>query len=141
MIIFKRKNNIKFYSKIIFDDKYIIINENFKDRNIEDLSDLNEIILTIKNKYEDNWKTINKMNPSTSVPIRLSVKSSNINKSLKLENALDNLDFVTNYQIEKFDSNEIIYKVYYASSPKRFLKDIVFYDISIDTSSTDWKIK
>ncbi len=141
MIIFKRKNNIKFYSKIIFDDKYIIINENFKDRNIEDLSDLNEIILTIKNKYEDNWKTINKMNPSTSVPIRLSVKSSNINKSLKLENALDNLDFVNNYQIEKFDSNEIIYKVYYASSPKRFLKDIVFYDISIDTSSTDWKIK
>ena len=52
------------------------------------------MILNIKNKYEDNWKSINKMNPSTSVPIRLSVKSKNIKKSLKLENALDNLDFV-----------------------------------------------
>ena len=81
------------------------------------------------------------MNPSTSVPIRLSVESNKIEKSLKLENALGNLDFVNSYNIEKFDSNMIIYKVYYSSSPKRFLKDILSYDINIDTSSTNWKIK
>ena len=99
------------------------------------------MILNIKNIYEDNWKSINKMNPSTSVPIRLSVKSNNIKKSLKLENILINLDFVNNYKIEKFDSNEIIYKVNYSSNQKRFLKDILSYDINIDTSSTNWKIK
>ena len=81
------------------------------------------------------------MSPSTSVPIRLLVDSNNIDKSIKLENALDNLDFVNSYNIEKFDSNIIIYKVYYSSSPKRFLKDILTYDINIDTSSTNWKIK
>ena len=52
-----------------------------------------------------------------------------------------NLDFVNSYNIEKFDSKMIIYKVYYSSSPKRFLKDILSYDISIDTSSSNWKIK
>ena len=81
------------------------------------------------------------MNPSTSVPIRLSVESINIEKSLKLENALGNLDYVNSYNIEKFDSEIIIYKVYYSSNPKRFLKDILSYDISIDTSSSNWKIK
>ena len=141
MIIFKRKNNIKFYSKINFDDKFEILSKNFIDKNIDNQTDLNSMILNIKNKYEDNWKSINKMNPSTSVPIRLSVESNNIEKSLKLENALDNLDFVNNYKIEKFDSKKIIYKVYYSSSPKRFLKDILSYDINIDTSSTNWKIK
>ncbi len=136
MIIFKRKN-----SKINFEDKFEILSKNFIDKNIEDQSDLNSMILNIKNKYEDNWKSINKMNPSTSVPIRLSVDSNNTEKSLKLENALRNLDFVNSYNIEKFDSNMIIYKVNYSSSPKRFLKDILSYDINIDTSSTNWKMK
>ena len=84
---------------------------------------------------------INKMNQSTSVPIRLFVRATNIKKTLKLENALDNLDFVNNFEIEKFDSNEIVYKIYYANSPKRFLKDILSYDINIDTSTANWKIK
>ena len=99
------------------------------------------MILNIKNEYEDNWKSINKMSPSTSVPIRLSLGSNNTEKSLKLENALDKLDFVNSYNIEKFDSKMIIYKVFYNSSPKRFLKDILSHDISIDTSSSNWKIK
>ena len=141
MIIFKRKNNFKFYSKINFDNKFEILSNNFNDKNIDDLTDLNLMILNMKNKYEDNWKSNNKMNPSTSVPIRLSVESYNTEKSLKLENALDNLDFVSSYIVEKFDSKKIIYKVYYSSSPKRFLKDILSYDVIIDTSSTNWKIE
>ncbi len=141
MIIFKNKNNIKFYSKINFDDKFEILSKNFKDKNVNNQTDLNSMILNIKNEYEDNWKSINKMSSSTSVPIRLSLESNNTKKSLKLENALGNLDFVNSYNIEKFDSNMIIYKVYYSSSPKRFLKDILSYDISIDTSSSNWKIK
>jgi len=141
MIIFKSKNNIKFYSKINFDDKFEILSKNFKDKDIDNQTDLNSMIINIKNEYEDNWKSINKMSPSTSVPIRLSLESNNTKKSLKLENALDNLDFVNSYNIEKFGSKMIIYKVYYSSSPKRFLKDILSYDISIDTSSSNWKIK
>ena len=141
MIIFKRKNNIKFYSKINFDDKFEILSKNFNDKNIDNQTDLNSIILNIKNEYEDNWKSFNKMSLSTSVPIRLSLESNNIEKSIKLENALDDLDFINSYNIEKFDSSMIIYKIYYSSSPKRFLKDILTYDINIDTSSTNWKIK
>ena len=141
MIIFKNENNIKFYSKINFEDKSAIFSKNFNNINIEDQLALKSIILNIKNIYEDYWKTINKMNPSTSVPIRLSVTSSDIKKSLKLENVLTKLDFVNTVKIEKFDSNEIIYKIYYSNSPKRFLKDISFYDINIDTTSTNWKIK
>ena len=141
MIIFKRKNNIKFYSKINFDDKFEIISKDFIDKNIEDQTDLNLIILNIKNKYEDNWKSINKMNPSTSVPIRLSVESYNVEISLKLEKALNNLDFVNSYKIERFDSDSTVYRVYYSGSPKRFLNDISSYDINVDISSTNWKIK
>ncbi len=141
MIIFKNKNDIKFYSKINFDDKTVVFSKNFNNINIEDQLALKSIIINIKNIYEDYWKTINKMNPYTSVPIRLAVDASDIKKSLKLENVLRRLDFVNTFKIEKFDSNKIIYKIYYSNSPKRFLKDILFYDINIDTSSTNWQIK
>ncbi len=141
MIIFKQDNDIKFYSKINFGDKFIITNQNFPNKNIEHQSDINSVILNLKNNYEDKWKSLNKMNPSTTVPIRISVETSNIKKSLKLENVLANLDFVNNYKIERFDSNEIVYKIYYGSNPKRFLKDILLHDINVDTSSTNWKIK
>ncbi len=140
-IVFREKKNIKFYSKINFDDKFLVLNKNFVNKNMKDFSDLNSMILNMKKKYEDSWKSINKMNPSTSVPIRLFVRTTNIKKTLKLENALDNLDFINNYEIEKFDSNEIVYKIYYSNSPKRFLKDILSYDINIDTSTANWKIK
>ena len=141
MIIFQSKNSIKFYSKINFDDKLVLFNKDFINKKIEDQSDINSMILNIKNKYEDNWKSINKMNASASVPIRLSVESMNIKKSLQLEKALSNLDFVNNYSVERFDSNEIIFKIFYGSNPKRFLKDMSSNDINIDTSSTNWKIK
>ncbi len=141
LIIFKKKKNIKFYSKINFDDKFVVESKNFTNTNIKDKSELKYMILNLKNKYEDNWKSINKMSPSMSVPIRLSVGSSDVKKSLRLENALANLDFVINYRIEKFDSNEIIYKINYSGNPKRFLKDILFFDVNIDTFSTNWKVK
>ena len=141
MIIFKSENNIKFYSRINFDDKLIILNKNFYNKNFETYSDLKSMILNIKNEYEDNWKSINKMNPSTTVPIRLFVEASNTKKTLKLENALTNLDFVNNYKVERFNSNEIIYKIYYSSNPNRFLKEIISFDINIDSSSPNWKVK
>ncbi len=141
MIIFKNKKDIKIYSKINFDNKLVVLNNSFENKNINNQADLNSMILSIKNDYEDNWKNINKMSPSLSVPIRLSLESININKSLKLERALTNLDFVNNYIIERFDSNEVIYKIYYSGSPKRFLKEILLYNIDVDTSSTNWKIK
>ncbi len=81
MIIFKRKNDIKVYSRINFENKFLILNKNFKNKDIKDYSDLNSMIFNIKNKYEDSWKSNNKMNPSTSVPIRLAVESSDIKTS------------------------------------------------------------
>ena len=50
MIIFKNKNRIKFYSKINFEDNFEILSKNFINKNLENQTDLNSIILYIKNK-------------------------------------------------------------------------------------------
>ena len=39
MIIFKSKNDIKFFSKVNFDDKFTVLNKKFINRNIDNLSE------------------------------------------------------------------------------------------------------
>ena len=140
MIILKKQDTVHLFSKIKFDEKFIILNKSFTNINIYDQNDLSTLVLEIKNRYEDYWKSTNKIDLLNSVTIRLSLNSKNVKKSIELEKALSNLDFVNDFKIEKFDNKELIYKINYSSNPKRFLKDILFYNIEVDTSSVNWKI-
>ena len=71
----------------------------------------------------------------------MSINSQNFELSQKLESKLLNLDFVSDFTIEKFDNNEIIYKVIFHSTPQRFLEIIKMSNFKIDTSTSIWKIK
>ena len=141
MILLKNDNQLRLYSKIKFENKNIIMNNNFNNIDIKNKDSIRNIILEIKNLYEDKWKSFNKINTTIVLPIRLSLDSKNIELSKKLENTLLNLDFVSDFKIEKFNNNEIIYKIIFNSKPQKFLENIAMYDFKIDTSSRVWKIK
>ncbi len=102
---------------------------------------LDEIILNLKNLYEDKWKLINKINTSISIPIKISVKNSNFIISEKLENILNQSDFVYEYEIEKISSEDIIYKITYNNNPEKFLNTLKVNDININSSSNIWNIE
>jgi len=141
LILLKNENQLKLYSKIKFENKNMLINKSYNNVDIKDKFLIKNIILEIKNLYEDKWKSINKLNTTIELPIRLSINSKNIELSKKLENTLLNLDFVSDFKIEKFDNNEIIYKIIFNSTPQRFLENISMSDFKIDTSNSIWKIK
>ena len=141
MILLKNDNQLRLYSKIKFENKKIIMNNNFDNIDIKNKDSIKNIILEIKNLYEDKWKSFNKLNTTIVLPIRLSLDSKNVELSKKLENTLLNLDFVSDFKIEKFNNNEIIYKIIFNSKPQKFLENIAMYDFKIDTSSSVWKIK
>ena len=98
-------------------------------------------ILNLKNLYEDKWKLINKINTSISIPIKISVKNSNFIISEKLENILNQSDFVYEYEIEKMNSEEIIYKIIYNNNPEKFLNTLKANTININSSSDIWYIE
>ena len=141
MILLKNDNQLRLYSKIKFENKNILMNNSFNNIDIKNKDSIRNIILEIKNLYEDKWKSFNKINTTIVLPIRLSLDSKNIELSKKLENTLLNLDFVSDFKIEKFNNNEIIYKIIFNSSPQKFLENIAMYDFKIDTSTSIWKIK
>ena len=141
VIFYKNKNNLKIFSKISFSNSNFKFNLDKKNINYEDNKLLDQIILNLKNLYEDKWKIINKINTSISIPIKISVKNSNFIISEKLENILNQSDFVYEYEIEKISSEDIIYKIIYNNNPEKFLNTLKVNDININSSSDIWYIE
>ena len=138
---YKNKSNLKIFSKISFSNFNFNFNVNQNIIDYEDNQIIDKIILNLKHIYEDKWKLINKINTSIAIPIKISVKNSNYLITDKLENLLNQSDFVYEYKIEKINSKEIIYRIIYNSNPDRFINSLKANGIDINSSSDIWKIK
>ncbi len=141
IIFYKNKKNLQIFSKISFSNSKFKFNLNQKNINYEDNKTLDQIILNLKNLYEDKWKLINKINTSITIPVKISIKNSNFITSDKLENILNQSDFVYEYEIEKINSEEIIYKIIYNNNPEKFLNTLKVNNINVNSSSDIWYIK
>ena len=141
LILLKNEKNLRLYSKVNFENKSILINKNYNNIDINNKSVVKNIILEIKNLYEDKWKSMNKLNTTIELPIRLSINSKNFELSKKLENTLKSLDFVSHFKIEKFNNHEIIYRIIFNSTPQKFLEDMKLSGLEIETLKSVWKIK
>ena len=141
VVFYKNKNNFKIFSKISFSSLNFNFNLNQNIINNTDTESLNKIISNLKNLYEDKWKIINKINTEITIPIKITVKNNNFEITEKLENILNQSDFVYEYEIEKINSEIIIYKIIYNSNPNKFLNTLKVNGININSSNNIWRIK
>ena len=141
VVFYKNKNNFKIFSKISFSSLNFNFNLNQNIINNTDTESLNKIISNLKNLYEDKWKIINKINTEITIPIKITVKNNNFEITEKLENILNQSDFVYEYEIEKINSEIITYKIIYNSNPNKFLNTLKVNGININSSNNIWRIK
>ena len=140
-IFYKNKSNLKIFSKISFSNLNFNFNINENIFDYDDKEVIDRIILNLKNLYEDKWKLINKINTSISIPIKISVKNSNFILTDKIENLLNKSDFVYDYEIEKINNEEIVYRIIYNSNPSKFVNNLKVNGININSSTDIWTIK
>jgi len=141
LILLKQDNILKVFSKLNLENSEMYINKNFKDLNLKNLDQINDIILDLKNDYENKWKSLNKINTSIILPIRLSLDSNNFLLSNNLEDFLKEEDLISDYKIENFNSEQIIYKIIFNSTLDKFLTIMENAEFKIDTSTDIWKLK
>lgn len=139
-IIFKNKDKIKVLSKISLNGILKIKNIEFNNIDFESEKHIEDILIELKNTYENYWKEINKINTSIKLPITISVNSKSINKIQNLENILSKMDLVSSYNILKFDSNNIYFKIIYNGSPKKFLQEMSKNKVSVETQGRIWRL-
>ena len=138
VILFKNEENIRVLTRIKFNNEFILLNENFPYKSIND--DIEVIINSLKISYENSWKKINLINTSIKLPITISLDSSKYSLIKKFENKIENMDLVYNYYIESFSNNEVIYKIVYNGTPNKFLEEFNPENIKVDLTNNVWKI-
>ena len=138
VILFKNEKSIRVLTRIKFNNEFILLNENFSYKSIND--DIELIINSLKISYENSWKKINLINTSIKLPITISLDSSKFSLIKKFENKIKNMDLVYNYYIESFSNNELIYKIVYNGTPNKFLEEFNPENIKVDLTNNVWKI-
>ena len=141
LVIIKSTSQIRVFSKIKFGKKNLITNNIYNFSDIEDEKEMNDIIFDIKDNLENSWKSVNKINISIQLPIRLSINSVDTDFLEKLENILSSIDLIYNYKIEMFNNKEIIYKIIFNGNPNKLIDIMSSYNFNIDTSKDIWRVK
>jgi len=141
LIIYKEGNSIRTLSKINLNNTLKIQNKNYFKIDIENEDDFSNIVKSLKQYYEDQWKKNNEINTSIKLPITISIDSKKNKKIIKLERALDSMDFISKVNILSFNSESIQYKITYNGTPNIFLNDMRKRKLELELKNNIWIIK
>ena len=140
-IIFRNKDNIKVLSKIFIEDKEIILNNSFKNYDLNNQKEIEYFVDELKIIYEDLWKKQNEINTSIKLPLVIKIDNQNLKISLKIENILREIDLISYYSIKNFDKNYIYYEIIFNGTPQNFIKIMNDRNYSFDTQNKIWVLK
>jgi hypothetical protein len=124
LIIYKESNSIRTLSKVNLNNTLKIKNKNYPKIDIINEDDFSNIVKSLKQLYEDQWKKNNEINTSIKLPITISVNSKKNKKIIELERVLGNIDLVSHFSVLSFNSESIQYKITYNGTPNIFLNDM-----------------
>ena len=141
LIIYKNKSEIKILSKIDLNNSLKLDNKRYNKINLQNESEAETLIIDLKNIYEDQWKKNNEINTSIKLPITISVNSKNYNQIAEIENAIENIDLISEFYTLKFDSQNILFKIIYNGSPNFFLNDMSKQNLDLIMINNLWKVK
>ena len=117
LIITKEGSDIRTLSKINLNNSLKLENKNYSKVDILNNNDFSNIVKSLKQIYEDQWKKNNEINTSIKLPITISINSKKTKKIIELERALYNMDLVSDFNILNFNSESIQYKITYNGTP------------------------
>jgi len=141
LIIYKNKSEIKILSKIDLNNSLKLDNKRYDKINLQNESEAEKLIIDLKNIYEDQWKKNNEINTSIKLPITISVNSKNYKQIAEIENAIENIDLISEFYTLKFDSQNILFKIIYNGSPNFFLNDMSKQNLDLIMINNLWKVK
>tara|TARA_Y100000996_G_scaffold173165_1_gene134583 strand:+ start:178 stop:1143 length:966 start_codon:yes stop_codon:yes gene_type:complete len=141
LIMLKSNSQLRVFSKIKFEKNKLLFNKTYNLNNIQIENKANDIINNIKDSFEDKWKSVNKINTSIKIPIKVSIESNNTKLSQELEKKFSSIDLIYKYKIESFNNKKIIYKIIFNGNPNKLLDIMSFYNFKIDASGEIWKIQ
>ncbi len=141
VIIYKNNNKFKILSKIQLNNSLRIINQNFESINLNSEKDFYLLLDSLKVSYENYWKSINQINTSIKLPLTISIKSDKNNKIRWVEDIFNELDLISKFEISRFNSQNLYFKIIYNGSPDMFINDMNERGIKIKKKNQIWIVE
>jgi hypothetical protein len=141
LIIYKESNSIRTLSKVNLNNTLKIKNKNYPKIDIINEDDFSNIVKSLKQIYEDQWKKNNEINTSIKLPITISINSKKTKKIIEFERALDSIDLVSDFSVLNFNSDNIQYKITYNGTPNIFLNDMRKKNLELEMKNNMWSLK
>ena len=138
LILFQKNNSFNALMKTNLSNKIIIFNKKFE---WDESQSIENIINNLKLEFENQWKKLNIINVSIKLPITLSVNAKSYKLIKKLETKLYKLDLVSSFYIDSINSNKLIYKIIYNSTPDKFINEFSNENIKLVTNESIWRIE
>ena len=141
LIIYKESNSVRTLSKVNLNNTLKIQNKNYPKIDIINEDNFSNIVKSLKQFYEDQWKKNNEINTSIKLPITISINSKKTKKIIELERVLDSIDLVSDFNILNFNSESIQYKITYNGTPNIFLNDMKKKNLELEMKNNMWIVK
>jgi hypothetical protein len=140
-LIFKNNDETKILSKIKIKDQKVIKSNSFKNIDFKNDNETKILISELKVIYEDLWKDYNQINTSIKLPLLIKINNKDLDISNKFEIAMNDVDLISNYTINKFNQNFIFYEVIFNGTPKKFINIMSNKNYMFNTQKKIWILK
>jgi hypothetical protein len=141
LIIYNESDSVRAFSKINLNNILKIQNKNYPKIDILNNNDFSNIVKSLKQLYEDQWKKNNEINTSIKLPITISINSKKTKKIIEVEQVLNSMDLVSDFSILNFNSESIQYKIIYNGTPNIFLNDMREKNLELEIKNNMWTLK
>ena len=119
----------------------LIKNQYFSNLDINNLSQINQMINNLKIIYEDYWKDSNQINTSIKLLLNIKVYNDDNLKIINFEKKMADIDLIYDFYIKKFDKDFTYYQIIFNGTPNIFLKIMNDNDYKFDTQNNIWIMK
>ncbi len=140
-VFFKNENEIRVLSKIIIKENKVIKSNSFKNIDLNNIDNINQLISNLKIIYEDFWKESNIINTSIKLPISIQIDNRNLDLSLKFEETLNQIDLINSFTINKFNKDFVFYELIFNGTPKNFINIMNENNFNFDIENKIWILK
>ena len=128
-------------SKIIIKENKVIKSNSFKNIDLNNIDNINQLISNLKIIYEDFWKESNIINTSIKLPISIQIDNRNLDLSLKFEETLNQIDLINSFTINKFNKDFVFYELIFNGTPKNFINIMNENNFNFDIENKIWILK
>ncbi len=114
--------------------------EDFKKFKFDNVDKIKKLIISLKTRYDDEWKKINLINSSIKLNIELEIDSKNILLIEKVEKMLSEIELIEKFSINYFNNEKTSFLILSNSTPNKLINEFDKYKINISSKNNVWVV-